>query len=180
MRHKEALCTPFAIDVLLCLVHIMMNTEWSSGLFDICALGCGTCFYTTYCGPCSYADLKVSFTGEGWLGACLGSMLCIPCHHCCWHPDLRRQIAIKHGKNVRLARNLWQRSSYPCSPMIRAVLSLSDCAAIAVLSSKKRSRSTATPELGSRSSSESSFLFILVFFLFSLLSHSFCNSLYFF
>jgi hypothetical protein len=146
----------------------MQNTEWSSGLFDICALGCGTCFYTTYCGPCSYADLRVAFTGEGWIGACLGAMLCIPCHHLCWHPELRRQIAMKHGKNVRLSRfceihDFATHTHAPSSPMILAMPALSDGAATVVLSSKKGSRSRATPVLGSRSSSEPSFLFFSMF-----------------
>jgi hypothetical protein len=91
----------------------MQNTEWSSGLFDICAMGFGTCLYTTYCGPCAYADLKSEFAGEGWFGACMGAICCLPCHDCCWHPELRRQIATKHGKNVSSSRNSCLNFSYP-------------------------------------------------------------------
>jgi hypothetical protein len=76
------------------------NSEWASGLLDVCALGMGTCLYATLCEPCAYADLKQDFSGEGWFSACLVAWICLPCHCLCVHPELRRQIAIKHGKNV--------------------------------------------------------------------------------
>ncbi len=78
----------------------MANPEWASGLFDVCAAGSGFCLYATFCTPCAYGDVKQEFTGEGWCFACLGWLILMPCHLCCFHPDLRRQIAMKHGKNV--------------------------------------------------------------------------------
>jgi hypothetical protein len=77
------------------------NSEWASGLLDVCALGMGTCLYATLCEPCAFADLKQEFSGDGWVSACLVAWFFLPCHCLCVHPELRKQIAIKHGKNVR-------------------------------------------------------------------------------
>ena len=74
-----------------------------------CIYMCNTgCMYTFLCEACAYADLNVEFRGGdhvtwwvtcffAWPGGCL---LSFPCHYLCIHPELRRLIAIKHGKNV--------------------------------------------------------------------------------
>jgi hypothetical protein len=78
------------------------NSQWASGLFDVFANGAPNCIYTIFCQACAFADLKTEFLGDGssWLGAMLVAFICKPIHVCCIHPELRRQIAIKHGKNV--------------------------------------------------------------------------------
>ena len=133
------------------------GSQWSSGLFDVCALGAGACMYTFLCEACAYADLSVEFRGGDtmtWWVTCFfaypGACCSFPCHYLCIHPELRRLIAIKHGKNVkcRSARNRWTCCSLeaaalddaPCRKTIRVTPCARPRAAAAVQSYKRRSR----------------------------------------
>ena len=107
------------------------GSQWSSGLFDVCALGAGACMYTFLCEACAYADLSVEFKGGDamtWWVTYFFAFPCaccsFPCHYLCIHPELRRLIAIKHGKNVkcRSARNRWT-----CCSLEAAVLDDTPC-----------------------------------------------------
>ena len=40
------------------------GSHLDSGLFDVCALGAGTCMYTFLCEACAYADLSLEFKGD--------------------------------------------------------------------------------------------------------------------
>lgn len=82
------------------VMSVPQGGEWASGILDVCAEGFGGCFMATFCGACMYADLKQEVDGASYFMSCLSAMLCVPCYVCCWHPELRTQIAVRHGKNV--------------------------------------------------------------------------------
>lgn len=111
--------------------HGLNGSQWQSGLFDVFAMGTPFCMYTFLCEACAYADLSVEFKGGDtlawwvtWFMATFTACASAPCHYLCIHPELRRLIAIKHGKNVKC---LSARSCQTCCPREAAAFHDAPC-----------------------------------------------------
>jgi hypothetical protein len=134
------------------------NFEWASGVLAVYAWAPACMPPLGLCEPCAFADLKQEFSGDGCVSACLAAWVFLPCHCLCVHLELRKQIAIKHGKNVwtplataslapaidTAAKMAFSHTDSRCSKEIPATPSLCPFFAAAAPSFKRRSRSLPT------------------------------------